>query len=190
MKKAVISAICAVAMILAIPGMAFAADSPSTVTVGPVTSGKVTLQIQYTGQEGDITIAPTNQKASNTPDGTTPDGSFDVQGTAPAGGLLMTFGVGSENAGAKVDVYVQHEDGTNEVKSGTANANGAYSVNMDKLSIYSVVVTPAADNSSKSTDTSSKSPKTGTDAAPAALALGALCLGGAAIAFARSRKEN
>ena len=198
---------CAVAMVLAIPGMAFAVDSPSQSTVGPVTGDNgVTLQITYTGPEAALIIEPTGQDAANVPSDTDPLASFDVYETNPGtltaddgtipGGLLMTWNVGSQYAGVTATVYVQHQDGATEAKTATVDANGSFSMNIDRLSIFSVSV-PATkgdssntSSSSSKTDTSSKSPKTGTDVVPFAMAASAICLGGAAVCFARSRKNR
>lgn len=57
-------------------------------------------------------------------------------------------------------VYVQHDDGSDETVECTADANGTFSFEQDRLSIHTIVAEPT-DGAAPSTNTGATSPYTG-----------------------------
>ena len=197
-------------MACAIPSLAFAAESPSLVTVGPVsgtakTGETVTLTVQYTGQQGWLIVEPWDQPAANFPAGDSPFITYQVRESWPGaicgeggvipGGLLLTFNFGEKYSGYAAKVYIDHDNGADEVRNSTVSANGSISINVDRLSLFSVELTAPEEGSSatasnKSVDKTTTSPGTGTGMVPVALLASAACIGGAALCFSRIRRED
>jgi hypothetical protein len=167
-KKILATALCALlAMALAIPTMAFAANSPAIVTVGPVsatakTGETVSLTVQYTGEEGCLIVEPWDTPAANFPKGDSPFVTYQIRESWPGavcgedgiipGGLLLTFDLGKKYAGYAVKIYADHETGADEVRNGTVSANGTVSTNVDRLSVFSVELDAPNDDNSKVSD--------------------------------------
>ena len=103
--------------------------------------------------------------------------------------LTVTFTLGKAYAGAKVTIYVQHNDGTTEVLNLTADNNGNVTFKVTKLSIYTIVAQPTTSASAATTDNGSKSPATGVNTTAAA-AVAAVAVAGAACAAVALRKNN
>lgn len=91
-------------------------------------------------------------------------------------------------ANAKVTVYVQHNDGTTEQLSLTADNNGNVVFKVTKLSIYTIVAEKTAAGAA-TTDNGAKSPATGVNTTAVA-AVAAVAAAGAACAFVALRKNN
>ena len=112
-----------------------------------------------------------------------------VEGTvSESNPLTVTFTLGKAYAGAKVTVYVQHNDGTTEQLNLTADNNGNVVFKVTKLSIYTIVAEKTAAGAA-TTDNGSKSPATGVNTTAVA-AVAAVAAAGAACAFVALRKNN
>ena len=163
MKKRIVAIACAAAMMLALPTLAWAAPSPSGQTV----TGNNGVSFTVKAESGTVTdVASTSAQASNVQLSADEKvlASFQVDGDAT--NVTLTFGVGSEYAGASVKIFVQHNDGTTEVLTGTVAADGTVTVTVGKLSIFTIAVdatTVTGGTDAKVMDTSSKSPQTGVD---------------------------
>lgn len=186
MKKRFIAALSALALVLALPVAAVAAPSPSNTTVTG-TNG-VTASVDNAG----VHVTSTSAVANNTPSGANVVASFEITEdrdglVSESSPLTVTFTLGKAYAGAKVTVYVQHNDGTNEVLNLTADNNGKVTFTVTKLSTYTIVAEPT--NASASTDNGAKSPATGVNTTAVAAVAG-IAAAGAACAFVALRKNN
>lgn len=188
MKKRFIAALSVLALALALPVAAFAAPSPSNTTV--TGANGVTASVN----NANVHVASTTQNASNTPAGSNVVASFEI--TEDQAGLVsesnpltVTFTLGKAYAGAKVTIYVQHNDGSNEVLNLTADNNGNVTFKVTKLSIYTIVAQPTNGAAATTTDNGSKSPATGVNTTAAA-AVAAVAVAGAACAAVALRKNN
>ncbi|WP_143412156.1 hypothetical protein [Arabiibacter massiliensis] len=155
MKKRIVAIACAAALMLAMPTLAWAAPSPSGNTVKDSNGVSATVKAESGTIEG-IQVSP---KAASNAQGNV-IASFEVKGDAT--NVTMTFNVGAKYAGYAYTVYIQHNDGTTEAKSGTVAADGTITVNVDKLSIFSIAIGDKVADSSAS-NTGAKSPQTGVD---------------------------
>ena len=188
------TAAAALALALALPMSAFAAPSP----VGQsATVNGVTMTAQA-GQGNIITVEPTDQNAKNVKlaDGEVVLASFEV--TGEASDIDLTFFVGTQYAGARARVFVEHNDGTTEVLEAVVAADGTVTVHVDKLSIFTIVVdknsVPAAGTAGATNfDNGAKSPQTGVNETLAAAATGVALVAAAGCGVAivsRTRKAN
>lgn len=187
MKKRFIAALSVLALALALPVAAIAAPSPANTTVTG-TNG-VTASVN----NAKVHVASTTKNASNTPAGANVVASFEI--TEDQAGLVsesnpltVTFTLGKAYAGAKVTIYVQHNDGTNEVLNLTADNNGNVTFKVTKLSTYTIVAQPT-NGAAATTDNGSKSPATGVNTTAAAV-VAAVAVAGAACAAVALRKNN
>jgi LPXTG-motif cell wall-anchored protein len=162
MKKKIIAAICAVALTLSLPMLAWGADSPSN---EQATSNDVVLNVSA-GSGTIASVDDTSTQASNTQVSANDEvlASFEVKGNATD--VTLSFNIGTQWAGYTVRVYIQHEDGT--LTTAIVNpvpANGIVQIHVDRLSIFTLVVdkTSAPSTSGSGTDTGGTSPKTGVD---------------------------
>ena len=210
MKKKVLSVV-ATAMVLmaSLPGVAMAAqfNSPSGTTVTAPNSNvalSVSGDVTSASGSGYISVEPVSTVASNVPAGVTPLASFEVvaEGDVQFTQLTLTFSVGAQYAGAKATVYITHSDGTSEVVETTVASDGTVTLDVDRLSVFSVVVdesTVSADGASTGStsaagttgtvkDTSATSPATGVVILPIAGVTAAAAAGAAAVAVELRKK--
>lgn len=196
MKKRFMAALSVLALALALPVAAFAANSPEKVSSQPVTSNGVTANATgvVTGSDAWLNVVGTGTAANNVPSGSNVVASFEVTHYNTSGPYNFTFALGSQYAGAKVTVYIQHDSGFRDVKELTADANGNVSFTMDQLCIISLVAQPtsgasAAASTTVTADKGAKSPATGVNTTAVA-AVAAVAAAGAACAFVALRKNN
>lgn len=194
MKKRIVSIVCAAMLMLALPTMAWAADSPAAINANG-TSGSVTAAVTAEGNlnGGQLVVEGTQTQASNVPSGSNVVASFDVYTVGNVdinGKITLTFNVGSENAGRTATVYVQHNDGATEVQTATVAADGSITVTVDRLSVFSIVLGDKAAGTATSAkaSTSSKSPTTGVDMGVVAAGSAIAFVGAAACAVALRKK--
>lgn len=196
MKKRFMAALSVLALALALPVAAFAANSPEMVNSQPVTSNGVTANASgvVTGSNAWLNVVGIGTAANNVPSGSNVVASFEVTHYNTSGPYNFTFALGSQYAGAKVTVYIQHDSGFRDVKELTADANGNVSFTMDELCIISLVAQPtsgasAAASTTVTADKGAKSPATGVNTTAVA-AVAAVAAAGAACAFVALRKNN
>ena len=196
MKKRFMAALSVLALALALPVAAFAANSPEKVSSQPVTSNGVTANASgvVTGSNAWLNVVGTGTAANNVPSGSNVVASFEVTHHNTSGPYNFTFALGSQYAGAKVTAYIQHDSGFRDVKELTADANGNVSFTMDELCIISLVAQPtsgasAAASTTVTADKGAKSPATGVNTTAVA-SVAAVAAAGAACAFVALRKNN
>ena len=196
MKKRFMAALSVLALVLAMPVAAFAANSPEMVNSQPVTSNGVTANASgvVAGSNAWLNVVGTGTAANNVPSGSNVVASFEVTHHNTSGPYNFTFALGSQYAGAKVTAYIQHDSGYRDVKELTADANGNVSFTMDELCIISLVAQPtsgasAAASTTVTADKGAKSPATGVNTTAVA-AVAAVAAAGAACAFVALRKNN
>lgn len=197
MKK-VVSMVAAAMMVMALPGVAVAAQfsSPSGTTVtapGTNVALSVSGDVSSASGSGYISVEPSSVVASNVPEGVTPLASFEVvaEGDAEFTELTLVFSVGTQYAGANATVYITHGDGSNDVMETTVAADGTVAITVDRLSVFSIVVdesTVPADGEGVATDTSATSPATGVVIAPVAAITAAAAAGAGAVAVTIRKK--
>lgn len=193
MKK-LVSAFAAFTMMLALPTVAMAAqfNSPSGTTVtAPGTGVAISVSGDVSG-DGFIHVDPSDVAASNVPEGVTPLASFEVvaDDNVSFTELSLVFSVGSQYAGAKATVYIQHGDGTADVQEATVAADGTVTITVDRLSVFSIVIdesTIPADGG-VATDTSATAPATDVNSAAVA-GVTVAALAGAGVVAVTLRKK-
>lgn len=193
MKK-LVSAFAAFTMMLALPTVAMAAqfNSPSGTTVtAPGTGVAISVSGDVSG-DGFIHVDPSDVAASNVPEGVTPLASFEVvaDDNVSFTELSLVFSVGSQYAGAKATVYIQHGDGTTDVQEATVAADGTVTITVDRLSVFSIVIdesTIPADGG-VATDTSATAPATDVNSATVA-GVTVAALAGAGVVAVTLRKK-
>ena len=159
MKKKLVAITCAMALMLALPTLAFAAPSPSNPDPAPVV-GKNEVVIAVKAGSGTVdSVDISTTDASNVPAGSEVLASFEVKGDATD--VTLTFNVGAKYAGYSATIYIQHNDGTTEAKTVTVGADGMISVHVDKLSVFSIVM--GEKGAAAAADKGAKSPATGVD---------------------------
>lgn len=196
MKKRFMAALSVLALVLALPVAAFAANSPEKVSSQPVTSNGVTANATgvVAGSDAWLKVVGSDTAASNVPSGSNVVASFEVTHLNTTGPYSFTFALGSQYAGAKVTAYIQHDSGLTDVKELTADANGNVSFTMDQLCTITLVAQPtsgasAAASTTVTADKGAKSPATGVNTTAVA-AVAAVAAAGAACAFVALRKNN
>lgn len=191
MKKKLFAVALAAAMVLALPALAFAATpSPSVIKGSGASSNGTTLTVTANGT-GELIVVATSKNASNTvlSGSEIVVGSFEVTNTTgEAADITLTFNVGTQYAGANAKVFIEHNDGSTEVKTTTVSADGYVVVKTDGLSTFTVVVDPTTATGATAADTSSVSPQTGVDMTMVATATGVCFIGAGAVAFALRKR--
>lgn len=186
MKNKIVAVIAAAMLMMAMPVLAWAAPSPEA----PSAKADNGTTLVVSGGQVD-TIAATTQNASNVPAGTDVFASFEITGDIPAGETMdLTFGLGTQYAGATVTVYIQHHDGTTDIQTGTVKADGTLTITIDKLSIFSLVVDDSTATGATNADNSSTSPKTGVDMTAVAGGTAAAVAAAGCVFVALRRKTN
>ena len=198
MKK-LVSAFAAFTMMLALPTVAMAAqfNSPSGTTVtAPGTGVAISVSGDVSSASGDgyISVEPHDVVASNVPEGVTPLASFEVvaDDNVSFTELSLVFSVGSQYAGAKATVYIQHGDGTTDVQEATVAADGTVTITVDRLSVFSIVIdesTIPADGG-VATDTSATAPATDVNSATVAGVTVAALAGAGVVAVTLCKKVS
>lgn len=187
MKKRFMAALSVLALALAMPVAAFAAPSPANTTA--TGANNVTASVN----NASVKVESTTAVAKGTPADANVVASFEITETvagtvSDSNPLTVTFTLGKAYAGAKVTVYVQHNDDETETLNLTADNNGNVTFKVTKLSTYTIVAEKTAAGAAI-TDNGAKSPATGVNTtAVAAVAAGAAA--GAACAFVALRKNN
>lgn len=198
MRKLMV-ALAATLLIGVAPAIAMAAPtvSPSTVTASGTTTASngtsvvvnVSGKIGNEGTESWIRMDPTDDQASNTPEGASVVASFVVTQQNTTAPYTFSYELGSEYAGAAVTVYIQHDDGTTEVVERTADGNGTISFEQDRLCIHTVVAEPTG-GASATTDTGATAPYTGVPTTLVAGMTAASCVCAAGVAVALRKKVS
>lgn len=191
MKKKIVALLGAAALALALPMSAFAAPSPSGTTAVASDGTALTVSGNYSG--GALYVEATSETASNMPAGSKVAASFEVTADAAVvidGELTFVFNVGTQYAGATATVYIEHGDGATETQTVTIAADGTFTMGVDKLSIFTVVVDestiPAGDQGT--VDTGEKSPQTGANLNTVAFGTVAALVVAAGVAVALRKK--
>lgn len=187
MKKKIASLLCAVVLAMALPTLAFAAPSPIG---GTVTDGDVAMNVAGEGVEGsgNFVIDVADADAKNAEGNILASFEIVINGDLTFDELTLAFNVGTEYAGAKATVYIEHGDGTTEVKTATVGSDGVVTITVDKLSIFTIAVEKTAAPSKPGADSGATSPQTGVSLA---LAVGAtlVCAAGAGVTGAAIRRR-
>lgn len=174
MKKKLVAALFAAMLLVALPTMAFAADSPT----GTSATGGNGSATWTTGIGSDLVIS----------DGTTNGlGTYDVYFTNDAttgfGTMTLTFSGLDQYNGQNVNILCNHSDGTTESWTKTV-VNGSVSVSVTKLSTFTISLA-----NGKAASSSATSPKTGVDMGLLAVGTGALVIVASGV-YVAMRKQN
>lgn len=178
MKK-VMSALFAAALVMGMPTLAFAANSPSN-AANDKTVEEVEVAVTVPGQttEDRLYIEPSDVAAANTPADAHKLADIEVtDGTGWTAGknVTLSFDLSAKGKveGDKVTVYIQHGNGMTDVQYLKVDANGKITLTVMGLSIFSIVDdwpegVGEADSTynnvvKATTDNSDTSPQTGVD---------------------------
>lgn len=188
MKSKLFAVAMAAMLMLAMPVLAWASPSPET---HKATAENGTSLVVSGGGTVE-TIEAVSTQAKNIPDGVTAFASFEITGDIPEGETMnLTFGLGEKYAGATVDVYIEHSDGTTDVQEGlTVAADGTLTITIDKLSIFSLVVDDSTATGATGADNGSTSPKTGVDMTAVAGGTAVAAIAAGVVFCALRRKTN
>lgn len=143
LKKRLIAVVCAAALALALPTLAWANPSPGGSTFPPgsgIWGGGIpaTIGISLVSFDGMVDEMDFAQvAASNVPDGATIHFSCKLKGNAT--NLNLKF-LASQAAGKTVTVFIEHDDGTFEQKVAQVAEDGTFSIHSDRLSLFTVVI--------------------------------------------------
>ena len=209
MKKKFAALLASFALVLALPALAFAANSPSgtgSVSGTDPASGNTVVVSSPTGEvvigsegTGHIHVEYTATTAKNTPTLSSnqvlagnihvwTDAGYEYLVSA-SNPLTIVFNAGTEYAGKAGTVYVEHESGATETLSKTVASDGTVSCTITELSYYTLVVDKSTTGTASSS-TSSTSPKTGVDMAGVAVATAAMAAAAGCVFFALRRKND
>lgn len=205
MKKKLFVLACAAALVLALPVLAFAEGSPHTKSISVTGgSGDLTLTVSGSIPEGaDWTLAvdSTDQLASGAKNlasnmkvvsgfNVYPVDTTDANWNAAvaSGPYAFDFTVGASYNGAKAYVYIDHHDGSSDVK--TATVTGGKVAISTGLSLYTVVIDTSTIGSNANANTGSTSPQTGLDFGMVAGATIAMAAAAGIVALSLRRKTN
>lgn len=198
MKKKLTAILCAVALMMALPTMAWAAqfNSPGGTSV---TSNGTTLYVKgdVNSNGGYIVVEPTDNHAGNS-EYADDDyvASFKVYkvGEITFTSLDLTFNTPSAYAGAKATIYADYGNGKYEVHPVTLSADGVASITVTEIpSTFTIVVTAddaaaAGGLADTGKDTSSTSPQTGVDFTGIAVAGTVMAVAACGVACALRKK--
>ena len=197
MKKKIAALVCAFALVMAMPVMAWAAGSPQKVTsnTATATQGATLTVTGNTTGNSQIIVEPTDQQASNVKltEGMKIVGTFKVYDEpldSTSGTYTFTFGNLGEYNGATATVFIEHQNGDanlgTETKTATVS-NGTVTVATEGLSLVTIAVDTNTVTGA-TTDASATSPQTGVDFAGVAAAT-AICAVAAVGVGAALRKK-
>ena len=197
MKKKLTAILCAVALMMALPTMAWAAqfNSPGGTSV---THNGTTLYVKgdVTSDGGYIVVEGTDDHADNSEHG---DGDYvasfmiyevpEVDFTS----LDLTFNTPSAYAGPKPTIYAYYDSGKYETHPVTLSADGVASITVTQTGIFTLVVTAedaaaAGGLADTGKDTSSTSPQTGVDFTGIAVAGTVMAVAACGVACALRKK--
>ena len=198
MKKKLTAMICALALAMAMPTLAWASNSPQKVTSNTCTASQgATLTV--TGKTDDSTsklvVEATSDQASNVSLSATQKivGTFkvyDVPEGSTYGPYTLTFNVGTEYNGATATVFIEHQGrdanlGT-ETKTATVS-NGSVTISTDGLSLVTIAV-DSSTVTGATTDASATSPQTGVDMTGIAVATAACAIAAVGVGMVLRKK--
>ena len=200
MFKKLVAALSAALLVLALPTVAQAWESPTgdvrSNTLETTTASGVPVKVAVAANgTGEITAEPTDTEASNAQpvDGYTKVGSFHIYDTGNVEAPFnFSYNIGSQFANADVIVYIDHQgEGGTEVVKKTASSDGTVTFSTDNLSIHTVCAKPASGSAAgATTDKSSKSPQTGLNTPVVAGVTAAAAVAAAGVAVALKKARN
>jgi LPXTG-motif cell wall-anchored protein len=200
MKSKIASAICAAALVLALPTLAFGATGSSQQLpseTDPTTGVTIQADLGDSDLNGLVYLDPSNDVADNA----NLDGAvltFNLvagitDGADPAilnhEATLKAY-VGTQFAGYDAVLYAVHHDGERAVYTCKVDEQGYVSFTVPKLSLFTVALYESTDTgtgSGTATDNSSVSPKTGYDFEVMALTSAGLLVAGAGALVIRKK---
>ena len=187
MKKRIAAILCAAMLMLALPTLAFAADSPSNTQTATSDSG-ITGTVTFTGtadikavSAGNVTVSGA-EVALAAFEITTND---TVDADHP---IKLTFTVDKKYAGCTGRVHVVHADGSAEDMPITIGSDGTATIKITKLSTFTLVVDPTT--ASATANKSATSPVTGLDVAGVAGVTAVAAIAAGCVFVALRKKTN
>jgi hypothetical protein len=168
LSKRILAFTCVIALVFSLPMLAWAAESPSNEKEA-TGANDVVLDVVVEGGGVLTSVTATQAQASNVQASLTTNdkvlASFEVESTGNITNATLTFSVGTQWAGYTCKVFIEHNDGSTEMKTVTVAANGTVSIQVNKLSLFTIVVdeTSAPSGGGGNSDVSPTSPKTGVD---------------------------
>lgn len=163
---------------------------PGTVISGEGSGAQAVTLATFEGTVESVSFGKT--PSSNVPSDATVIDTIEIKGDATD--LDLQFLVDAKYAGKKVTVFIEHDNSDLEQKVATVGADGSFSIHVDRLSSFSIVLgdygtssNASASDAVKKIDPTAKSPKTNADLGGVA-ALTALMALAAAAAFIGLRK--
>ena len=198
MKKKLTAMICALALAMAMPTLAWASNSPQKVTSNTCTASQGAI-LTVSGKTDDSTsklvVEATSDQASNVSLSATQKivGTFkvyDVPEGSTYGPYTLTFNVGTEYNGATATVFIEHQGrdaslGT-ETKTATVS-NGNVTISTDGLSLVTIAV-DSSTVTGATTDASATSPQTGVDMTGIAVAIAACAIAAVGVGVVLRKK--
>ena len=201
MKKKLTAMICALALAMAMPTLAWASNSPQKVTSNTCTASQgatLTVSGKTDDSTSKLVVEATSDQASNVSLSATQKivGTFkvyDVPEGSTYGPYTLTFNVGTEYNGATATVFIEHQGrdanlGT-ETKTATVS-NGYVTISTDGLSLVTIAVDSSTVTGATTDDKTIESPKTGDAGVALYAAMSLLSLTGGAVVLGRKRKAD
>lgn len=191
-KLAAVLAIVAALTLVAAPVTSYAAMSPNTTTSTTKTNTGVVAGVSSKKTKGDgwIKITPTDEHASNVPSGGKVITSFKVTEDGTEGPYTYSFELGPDYGGSTIYIYITYVDGTSEVITKVADANGTVTFTTEKKADTISLVGEKSDGTAATKDTSSRSPQTGVDTTAIAGVTGVAAVAAAGVALSLRKKVN
>lgn len=191
-KLAAVLAVVAALTLVAAPVTSYAAMSPNTTTSTTKTDTGVVAGVSSKKTKGDgwIKITPTDDPSSNVPSGDTGKiiTSFKVTEDGTEGPYTYSFDLGPEYGGSTIYIYITYVDGTSEVITKVADANGTVTFTTEKKADVITLVGEKSDGTAAAKDTSARSPQTGVDTGAVAGVTGVAAVAAAGVALALRKK--
>lgn len=198
MKKKLTAMICALALAMAMPTLAWASNSPQKVTSNTCTASQgatLTVSGKTDDSTSKLVVEATSDQASNVSLSATQKivGTFkvyDVPEGSTYGPYTLTFNVGTEYNGATATVFIEHQGrdanlGT-ETKTATVS-NGNVTISTDGLSLVTIAV-DSSTVTGATTDASATSPQTGVDMTGIAVATAACAIAAVGVGVVLRKK--
>jgi LPXTG-motif cell wall-anchored protein len=199
MKSKIISAVCAFALALALPTLAFAQGSVQGANIINDTASGVYIEANLGSSEynGHIALEQSSTTASKA-DLTNALFSYNFLAKATSSDYdylldqpaTITVTLGSKYANCTAKLFADHHNGTSDVHNANSalDANGSTTFTLEALSNFTLVVYNADGTvAATSTDTSAVSPKTGYDFDTMALASTGLLVAGVGVLALRKK---
>lgn len=186
MKKKLTAMICALALAMAMPTLAWASNSPQKVTSNTCTASQgatLTVSGKTDDSTSKLVVEATSDQASNVSLSATQKivGTFkvyDVPEGSTYGPYTLTFNVGTEYNGATATVFIEHQGRDANLGAETKTAtvsNGNVTISTDGLSLVTIAV-DSSTVTGATTDASATSPQTGVDMTGIAVATAACAI--------------